>query len=79
MRADRLKPRHEGIRLEEEFRNGARSLAQFAADLHEVRLALSRDGRVFAEIQENITGHLRIQSHIDVHGGALAPRQRALV
>lgn len=53
--------------------------ALFAVDLHEMRLVLSRDGRVFAEIQENITGRLRIQSHIDVHGGALAPRQRALV
>ena len=79
VRAHRLKPRHEVIRLEEEFRNGERSFAQFAVDLHEMRLVLSRDGRVFAEIQENITGRLRIQSHIDVHGGTLAPRQRALV
>ena len=76
---DRLKPQHEVIRLEEEFSNGELSLAQLAADLHEVTLALGRDERVFAEMQKNITRHLHIQSHIGVHGCASAPRQRALV
>ena len=79
MTPDRLKPRHEVIRLEEELRNGERSLAQFRADLHEVTLALSRDRRVFAEIQENITGRLNIRSHIGVHGSVVALRRRALV
>lgn len=78
MRADRLKPQHEVIRLEEEFRYGELSLVQFAAGLREVTLALSH-GRVFAKIQENITWRLNIQSRIGVHGGALAPRQRALM
>ena len=79
MRADRLKPRHEVIRIEEEFRNGELSVAQFTADLREVPLALSRDGWVSAEIQENITGCLNIRSHIGVHGSAVALRRRALV
>ena len=52
---DRLKPQHEVIRLEEEFSNGELSLAQLAAVLHEVTLALGRDERVFAEMQKNIT------------------------
>ena len=56
MRTDRLKHQHEVIRLEEEFSNGELSLAQLAADLHEVTLAPGRDERVFVEIQENIAG-----------------------
>ena len=47
--------------------------------LHEVAPALSRDGRVFAEIPKNIAGRLNILSHIGVHGGALTPRQCALM
>ena len=79
MRAHRLVPRHEITRLEEEFPGGKVSLAQFATGLHEVTLAPCRDGRVLAEMQENITGCLRIRNHIDVHGRTSAPRQRALV
>ena len=79
MRAGRLEPWHEAIRLGEELRTGELSLAQFATDLHEVTLASCRDGRVLAEMQENITGRLRIRNHIGARGGALAPRQRALV
>ena len=56
VRTDRLKHQHEVIRLEEEFSNGELSLAQLAADLHEVTLAPGRDERVFVEIQENIAG-----------------------
>ena len=79
MRTDRLKPQHEVIRLEEEFSNGELSLAQLAADLHEVTLALGRDERVFAEMQENITGRLHVRNYVGAHGGASAPRQRAMV
>ena len=79
VRTDRLKPRHEAIRLEEELRTGEISLAQFAADLHEVPLAPGWDGRVLAEMQEIIAGRLHIQNHIGARGGALAPRPRALV
>ena len=75
----RSRPWHEVVCLEEEFSNGELSLAQLAADLHEVTLAPGWDGRVFAEIQENITGRLNIQNHIGVHGCASAPRRRALV
>lgn len=75
----RSRPWHDVVCLEEEFSNGEFSLAQLAADLHEVTLALGRDERVFAEIQETIPGRLNIQNHIGVHGCASAPRQRTLV
>ena len=79
MRTDRLGPQHEVIRLEEEFSSGELSVAQLAADLYEVTLALGRDERAPAEIQESITRHLNTQSHIGVHRCASAPRRRALV
>ena len=79
MRAGQLKPWHEVVRLKEELRTGELSLAQFAADLHEVTLAPGWDGRVLAEMQENITGRLHIRNHVGARGGASAPRQRALV
>ena len=42
MKAGQLKPWHEAVRLKEELRTGELSLAQFAADLHEVTLAQGR-------------------------------------
>ena len=42
MRADRLKSRHQVIRLEGELRTGESSLAQFAADLYGVTLRIGR-------------------------------------
>ena len=42
MKAGQPKPWHEVVRLKEELRTGELSLAQFAADLHEVTLAQGR-------------------------------------
>ena len=42
MKAGQLKAWHEVVRLKEELRTGELSLAQFAADLHEVTLAQGR-------------------------------------
>ena len=42
MKAGQLKPWHEVVRLKQELRSGEFSLAQFAADLHEVTLAQGR-------------------------------------
>ena len=42
VKSGQLKPWHEVVRLKEELRTGELSLAQFAADLHEVTLAQGR-------------------------------------